>query len=72
MKMKKLGARIEKTWKGGGCKFIVGYKYHWPNVVTRLLSKIPIVFMFIRIAMHSLGSIHDCVHLQQQCKQPIN
>jgi hypothetical protein len=56
MRMKKLGARIEKTWRGGGCKLTVRYKYHWPNVATRLLSKILIVSMFIRIAMHSLGS----------------
>jgi hypothetical protein len=56
MRMKKLGARIEKTWRGGGCKFTVGYKYHWPYVVIRLLSKIPIVSMFIRIVMHFLVS----------------
>jgi len=40
----------------GGCTLIVGYKYHCPNVTSRLLHKVPIVSLFIRIAMQALGS----------------
>jgi hypothetical protein len=40
----------------GRYKLIIGYKYHCPNVATRLLCKVFIVSMFIRIAMHFWGS----------------
>jgi hypothetical protein len=36
--------------------FTIGYKYHCPNVATRLLHKVLIVSMFVKIAMQALGS----------------
>jgi hypothetical protein len=36
--------------------FTVRYKYHCPNVATRLLHKVPIISMFVKIAMQALGS----------------
>jgi len=38
MKMKNMGARIEKRWKGGGCRLIERYKYHCLNATIKTIA----------------------------------
>jgi hypothetical protein len=50
------GCKNWKNMKGGGCRLIERYSYHYPNAAISLLHKVLIVSMFIRIAIHFLRS----------------
>jgi len=58
MKLTKMVAKIEKSWRevDVDLQYVICIVCHCLDVTTNLLCKVHVVFMFIRMTMHSLGS----------------